>query len=728
MKNLDTLIIDEVSMLRADLLDCMDIVLRKYGPKRNLPFGGVQIVFIGDLLQLPPVAKGEELKFLHHEYGTPHFFMSKSFNLIEYDFYELMKVYRQKDQIFIDVLNAIRVNEATESEITFLNERVDTEFKPNRQDFFITLTTTNRKADLINNENLESSTEKLEVVQAEICGTVSPDQFPTATELQFKIGAQIMTVNNDSKFRWANGHIGIIDSVELGGSSPHLMIKFMHSGKIEEVSQHTWEIKKPTFAKGKLQYEVVGSFRQYPFRLAWAVTIHKSQGKTFKNVILDLSPRVFAEGQLYVALSRCVSIEGLVLRGKVTAGQILVDASAVQFLSQSRKDTELEITKEMLNRFAVIDLETTGFGRSDAVLEIGIVLMDGNEIVQEWETLINPNRDIANDDIHALTPSMLSTAPMFSEVANDIAKLLQNRILVAHNLPFDQRMLAQEFSRINATYSLGQGICTLKATGLKLEAACEKFGIKNQNAHRAITDARAASMVFMAVFSNSSSSLPCSFTHAQLQPTGRTLARGAFLNGDRHTSSSIRRIARMTEIPTSSDAEMSYLDALSSGLSDLHLSDMEIAALEEWAAFLGISDEQRQLAHERYFDSFVAAAERDGIVTDEERRLIQKLALLLDLHYESDLPIYKSDASFLSPGMEICFTGTARDSDGDELSRDYLEGLAKRNGLTPVGSVSKSGCDALVAADPASMSGKARKAKGWGIPVIAVDDFLIWCS
>jgi DNA polymerase-3 subunit epsilon len=328
----------------------------------------------------------------------------------------------------------------------------------------------------------------------------------------------------------------------------------------------------------------------------------------------------------------------------LTASQILVDASAVQFLSQFRKDKELETPRQMLNRFAVIDLETTGFGRSDAVLEIGIVLMDGNEIVQEWETLINPNRDIANDDIHALTPSILSTAPMFSEVANDIAKLLQNRILVAHNLPFDQRMLAQEFSRINMMYSLGQGICTLKATGLKLEAACEKFGIKNQSAHRAITDARAASLVFMATFSTSSNSLPCSFTYAELEATGRTLARGAFLDDDRHTSSSIRRIARIAEIPISSDAEMSYLDALSSGLSDLHLSDMEIAALEEWAAFLGINEKQRQSAHKKYFDSFVHAAERDGIVTIDERRLIDKLALLLDLHYESDLPIYKSDA------------------------------------------------------------------------------------
>ncbi len=382
----------------------------------------------------------------------------------------------------------------------------------------------------------------------------------------------------------------------------------------------------------------------------------------------------------------------------------------------------------MVNRFAVIDLETTGVGNLDTILEIGIVLVDGNEIVLEWETLINPNRDVSNSHIHGVDPGMFSTAPVFEEIQNDVAKLLDGRILVAHNLPFDRRMLNQQLSRIRSDFELGVGFCTYKATKLSLNDACHQYGINNSQSHRAITDARVAALLLNATFTDERSFTPVSINFNDSVPMARTLARGAFAEDDRINSSKIRRIARSTSMPLISDSEMSYLDALSSGLSDLHLSEMEIAHLDEWAGFLGLTLEQRQKAHQSYFDSFVTAAERDGIITNEEKRLIDQLGLILEVKHDPILVSPQSDSSVLAPGTRVCFTGSAKDSSGSELVRSELELLATSKGLVPVDTVSKTGCDVLIAADKNSMSGKAKKAKGWGMPVLSVQEFLDWAN
>lgn len=382
----------------------------------------------------------------------------------------------------------------------------------------------------------------------------------------------------------------------------------------------------------------------------------------------------------------------------------------------------------MMNRFAVIDLETTGVGNLDTILEIGIVLVDGNEIVLEWETLVNPDRDVANTHIHGVNPGMFSTAPVFEEIQNDIAKLLDGRILVAHNLPFDRRMLNQQITRFRNDFELGAGFCTYKATRLSLNDACQKFGINNSQSHRAITDARVAALLLNATFQNDQTFSPVSISYDDSIPMSRTLARGAFAEEDRINSSKIRRIARSTSMPQISDAEMSYLDALSSGLSDLHLSEMEIAHLDEWAAFLGLTRDQRQKAHQSYFDSFLIAAERDGIITTEEKRLIDQLGLILEVDHEPILVSPQADSTVFSAGIRVCFTGSAKDSSGEDLLRGNLEALATSKGLIPVESVSKSGCDVLIAADKNSMSGKAKKAKGWGMPVLSVQEFLDWAN
>jgi DNA polymerase III subunit epsilon len=376
----------------------------------------------------------------------------------------------------------------------------------------------------------------------------------------------------------------------------------------------------------------------------------------------------------------------------------------------------------MTKRHAVFDVETTGFGYKDSILEIGIVLLDDDEIVLEWETLINPNRDISNSEIHGINPSHLSTAPYFSDVANDIASLLSDRILVAHNLPFDQRMLTNEYSKLEIGIDPGKGICTYNATKMKLEVACKTYGIKNADSHRALADARATAILLSRAGIDANNAVPAKIQHSVGKPFSRTISRSAFENHEFKKASRIRRIMHSLDVPSGNSAQMSYMDALTSALSDLHLDVIEKESLGEWAQYLGLNSLQIREMHELYLNEFVAAAKRDGLVTKDEQSQIDSLSRLLgvEIQVESNgITNFK-----MANGLRICFTGSARNADGVDISREDLEGIAKKRGLIPVDSVTKKGCDVVVAADVNSMSTKARKAKEWGIPVISVNDFL----
>ena len=378
----------------------------------------------------------------------------------------------------------------------------------------------------------------------------------------------------------------------------------------------------------------------------------------------------------------------------------------------------------MKQRFAVIDVETTGFGKKDSILEIGIVLLDGDEIVLEWETLVNPNRDVANSEVHGINPSHLSTAPFFSEISNDVASLISGRVIVAHNLPFDQRMLVNEFSKLEKIVDPGRGFCTFSATKLKLSSACEQYGIRNSDSHRALSDARSTA-ILLSRLSPSEDSLTSAFIdHIPGLPFTRTITRGAFDSQVDRSFPRIRRIMHSLNVEFDNSSLMSYMDALTSALSDLRLDAIEKTSLSEWAEALGLNEGDVEEAHLKYLEEFIKAAERDGIVTEVERSQIESLAKALEVEKTVIQETYSvSDFRFFK-GMRICFTGSAKDESGRELSRDHLEDIAKRFGYEPVSGVTKKGCDLLVAADINSMSSKAKKAKEWGIPVISVEEFL----
>lgn len=336
-KAVDTIVIDEISMVRADLLDAIDKFLRINGKDLRKPFGGIQVVFFGDLFQLPPIVSDEaESQFFATVYQSPWFFDAHVLQAHPHKLIELTKVYRQKDSDFIALLDAIRTGHFNDSHLQKINQRFQIRQYPNGNTPNITLTSTNKIAHQIN----ETELNKLPFPEFTYTGVIEGDfpkkAYPTETILRLKQGAQIMFVKNDSNRRWVNGTIGKVHSLE--NESIYVEVTDKGNSFVYNVPQEKWEILryKFDFVARKLETEVIGAFTQYPLRLAWAVTIHKSQGLTFDKLVVDLGSGAFAHGQTYVALSRCTSYEGIFLKQRISKGDIRVDSEVNRYFSNAR--------------------------------------------------------------------------------------------------------------------------------------------------------------------------------------------------------------------------------------------------------------------------------------------------------------------------------------------------------------------------------------------------------
>jgi ATP-dependent DNA helicase PIF1 len=352
LQNLDTIIIDEISMVRADLLDCVDMALRLNRDFPELPFGGLQMVMIGDLYQLPPVVTGNERPVFTHHYNSPYFFSARAFQDENFqpEFIELEKVFRQKEADFLELLNAIRNRSVTEEQLARLNSRCQPDFEPEEDEFYITLTSTNEAADCLNQQRLDRLPGQPHHYRGEIDGEFDRASLPTSESLVLKEGAQVMLLNNDVYDRWVNGTIGRVEEIIRVPEKPDVIMVRLQDDNLVDVVPHQWEIFHFEFErkKKKIISRVVGTFTQYPLRLAWAVTIHKSQGKTFDRVIVDIGSGTFAPGQVYVALSRCTSFEGLILKKPIKKKHILMDYRVVRFLTQFQyKKAEEKIPLEV---------------------------------------------------------------------------------------------------------------------------------------------------------------------------------------------------------------------------------------------------------------------------------------------------------------------------------------------------------------------------------------------
>ncbi|MGD8886494.1 MAG: helix-turn-helix domain-containing protein [Gammaproteobacteria bacterium] len=349
IKSLDLLVIDEISMVRADLLDGVDAVLRRY-KNRHLPFGGVQLLMIGDLHQLSPVIKNEEWQLLKSYYDSCYFFSSNALKQSQLITIELQHIYRQSDEHFIRLLNRVRDNRLDDETLQALNSRHQPDFRPNDNDDYITLTTHNRGADNINDRQLQALNAKPYTFQATIEGDYPPYSYPTAEKLVLKEGAQVMFVRNDSSTDklYFNGKIGKITHIDEHG----INVKCPGDDDEIPVEPLTWEnIKYTVDPKSKeITEEVIGRFCQFPLRLAWAITIHKSQGLTFERAIIDANA-AFSHGQVYVALSRCKTFEGMVLSTPISQRAVKTDTAVAQFVERAGDNPP---THEQLNNARIL--------------------------------------------------------------------------------------------------------------------------------------------------------------------------------------------------------------------------------------------------------------------------------------------------------------------------------------------------------------------------------------
>lgn len=339
--SVNTIIIDEISMVRADVLDAVDIFLQRI---RNTsePFGGIRMMFFGDLFQLPPVLLTNEREQFLRKYKTPYFFSAQAF--IQKDLFttpftlktlELKTIYRQKDPVFVDILNAVRENKTTDSHLTMLNKQVDNSQDEN-DSFQINLVSTNAIANNINFQKLQTLHASEFSFFAHHTGNIQ-NLKPNDLEVRLKIGAQVMFLNNDPEKRWMNGTIGkilnISSKIDEENNEPYQSVNVeLDNGNKTEVLPFTWEISKYRFKQGKFVREEIGTFTQIPIKLAWAITIHKSQGKTFNKVKINLGSKSFAHGQTYVALSRCKTLSNITLTRPIVKSDIIIDKPVIEFI------------------------------------------------------------------------------------------------------------------------------------------------------------------------------------------------------------------------------------------------------------------------------------------------------------------------------------------------------------------------------------------------------------
>lgn len=383
------------------------------------------------------------------------------------------------------------------------------------------------------------------------------------------------------------------------------------------------------------------------------------------------------------------------------------------------------------DRLAVVDVETTGFGNVDRVVEVAVVTLSrSGEIIDEWDTLVNPERDVGRTDIHRVTASMVTAAPTFSEISVALAERIDGAVLVAHNLPFDSRMLVNEYDRSGASLDPGVGLCTYRMTGESLSNACRNRGVPLDGAHRALSDARATALLLgqLVRAPRGEDAIPAIVDVGISEFSPRTLRRD-MIQGSDENMPYLARLAGQARHRGERGAAVIYMEFLDWVLADFRITVDEQDALLELAIEVGLPDDAIAETHARYLDELIVAAMRDGVVDSSERALLERAARELGVDpavalVRLELPSSGAGWFVLEEGTRACFTGSATYPDGSELPRSVLETTAEELGVQSVKNVTKKGCDLLVAADPMSQSGKTRKARDYGVPIVSVHEFL----
>ena len=392
----------------------------------------------------------------------------------------------------------------------------------------------------------------------------------------------------------------------------------------------------------------------------------------------------------------------------------------------------MDLLRGFGDRLAVVDVETTGVFNRDRIVEVAaITLSPHGRIVDEWDTLVNPEVDVGPTHIHKISASMVSAAPTFSEVSAALAERLNGALLVAHNLPFDSRMLVNEYERIGGHLEPGKGVCTLQLTRKKLVDAARDQEIPFNHPHRALGDARTTARLLRGELERLDGRYlsPAEVDSPIHGFSPRTLRRDMSQEVEDEMPY-LARLADRTHHYGEHGAALVYMDLLDWAISDLVLTRTERAQLEELAIDLDLSSDEVAAVHHRYIDELISASLRDGVVDNHEAAILGRAAreLGVDVQYVAGQVrtlLARETSAVLSPGIRVCFTGAATYADGSELRRSVLQRHATDLGLQVVTKVSRTGCDMLVAADPSSQSGKARQARQYGLPIASIHDFLV---
>lgn len=420
----ELIIIDEISMVRADIIDCIDRILRVYSQNNRLPFGGKQLLFVGDVFQLEPVVPSDQREILSLFYPSPFFFSARVFKEINLVPIELQKVYRQKDPVFINILDHIRSNSARPDDLKILNERVFPSFSPEDDDMYITLATRRDQVDFINEKKLAELPGEEFTSYGKIEGDFPESSLPTQLNLAIKEQAQVIFIDNDPERRWVNGTIGRISGIDESGN----VYVLLESGAEHLVERTSWRNYKYRYneEEKRIEEEIIGTFEQLPIRLAWAITIHKSQGLTFSRVVVDLSKGVFAGGQTYVALSRCTGLEGLVLKSKISPHDIFVRKEIEQFSRQfnDRRLIEKSLHEADADRLYAEATEAFNKGKMDvASRSLCSAISKRNELDKPAvQRLISRKLGVVNRqqrEIEQLKARLQENAKLLSEYAHE---------------------------------------------------------------------------------------------------------------------------------------------------------------------------------------------------------------------------------------------------------------------------------------------------------------------
>ncbi|KQY55362.1 AAA family ATPase [Aeromicrobium sp. Root495] len=695
LKGLQTLIIDEASMVRADVLDMVAASLERFGPKPGTPFGGVQVVLVGDLLQLPPIVEDRLAEFFATHYETPYFYSARCFDRAVFPTISLTTVFRQVgDDRLTSLLNAVRDGVLLDEAREELNARVDPDFEPPDDELWLTLAPSNSIVTARNRQRLERLETPLVEHASLESGDVSGFDPPTDAVLRFKVGAQVMMLTNDPSDRWVNGTLARITATRVIDGEREVDVE-TDDGSVFTVPPYTWEVTRPVVEGSTLRREVVGTYTQLPFKLAWAITIHKSQGQTLDRLVVDLTGGVFATGQVYVALSRATSMAGLVLRRPVEPRHLRTDRRVARFLHAAE-------VRPGPARHCALGISFVGdegtFSRPRPV-EIAVVLDDGTAL----STLVNPQRDLGDArSAYAIAADDVLLAPTLPEAWGVMSALLGGMIPVGVDVDGQLGKVDFELKRLRSVVSMPFGV----DIGLGALTHEERSADSSPSA---LTRARAA----MSAFERLRDELEPGTSFEVVDAPGHL---GYLLSRDLDvTVPSTDRLPTLSALVEASDAISRLL--LGSGPVDAQ------------GPSLGAGSVAAAAVTSRLADVATKASSLSPQLVERMRAVEQHLGTtFVDDVLAAVAATSPPPGEVLVPGARVCFTGTAVSPSGRSYTSEQMMPLAEQHGLAAVKSVTKTRCDVLVVAEVGTQSGKARKARDYGKPVISADEFFAWAE